>query len=290
MNHHLGSSGFQGWYIDVVTRRAKAFTLIELLVAIAIIAILAALLLPSLARAKGEAKRINCVGNLRQLQLCWQMYTDDSAGVFPPNDDISIIGGGNVGTFFQVSWCQGDPRTDVTASNIETGLLFPYNTSAAIYHCPADLSTIPSGQPRTRSYNMSQSVNGLGMLTDPMTGLVVDAYQPCFQKLSSVTNPPPSALFVFLDENEGTILDGQFGFPMPNEGWGYWWDMPANRHNQGANFSFADGHIEYWKWQVPMIDPFPGDIFPPPVAAGQMGDYTRVSRAMRIIPFNGQAN
>ena len=87
------------------------------------------------------------------------------------------------------------PAPIQTPQAFRAGLLYPYNTSTAIYHCPADMSTIedangnPLPQLRTRSYNMSQSVNGYGMLVDPQIGYYVDAVQPCFQKLSSITNP-----------------------------------------------------------------------------------------------------
>jgi prepilin-type processing-associated H-X9-DG protein len=143
---------------------------------------------------------------------------------------------------------------------------------------------------RVRSYNMSQSVNGLGMVRDPnFYNLSVDAFAPCFEKLSAITNPTPSQLFVLIDENEGTLMDDQFGYPMIGEGYGVWWDMPSNRHNQGADSSFADGHVEYWHWAVPMIDPVPpGNAVP--MARGQMRDYVRVGNAMRRIPFNWKAD
>jgi prepilin-type N-terminal cleavage/methylation domain-containing protein/prepilin-type processing-associated H-X9-DG protein len=285
----------------LVCHGTRAFTLIELLVVIAIIAILAALLLPSLARAKEEGRRANCVSNLRQLTICWEMYSDDNQGFLPPNNWIDYVGSG--GGFNQsVSWCNGDALTDTTASNIQTGLLFPYNRSTGIYHCPSDVSTIVDvngnalPQLRTRSYNMSQSVNGLGLVVDPAFnygGVAVDITQPCFEKLSQVTNPPPVRLFVFIDENEGTLEDDQFGYPMPNVAYAYWWDMPSNRHNQSANLSFADGHVETWHWVAPMI--YTGGFSitgpnPQAVPSAQMPDYTRVGNAMRIKPIDGLAD
>jgi len=132
---------------------------------------------------------------------------------------------------------------------------------------------------------MSQSANGYGMLVDPQSGYYVDAVQPCFQSLSSVTNPTPTGLFVFIDENEVTLLDDQFGYPMANYGYGSWWDMPSNRHNQGANLSFADGHVEHWKWRASMIDPLPTG-YAVPVSSAQMPDYIRVGNAMRQVPFD----
>jgi prepilin-type processing-associated H-X9-DG protein/prepilin-type N-terminal cleavage/methylation domain-containing protein len=275
--------------------RAWAFTLIELLVVVTVIAILAALLLPALGSAKEEARGINCRSNLKQLQLCWEMYGNDNGGTLCPNDWIQTMDISSA--FKQFSWCAGNARTDSTTSNIQAGLLYPYHKSPGIYHCPSDMSTIvdangnPLPQARTRSYNMSQSVNGLGLMPDPDNPYdwAVDVTQPCFIKFSQITNPAPSRLFVFIDENEDTLVDDQFGYPMTNYGYGYWWDMPSNRHNQGANLSFADGHVERWHWVVPMIyssgvtDNGPNAQ---PVPPAQMPDYTRVGNAMRNIPVD----
>jgi prepilin-type N-terminal cleavage/methylation domain-containing protein/prepilin-type processing-associated H-X9-DG protein len=268
-----------------------AFTLIELLIVIAVIAILAALLLPALAKAKEDGRRVNCMSNLKQLQLCWQMYADDYAGQFCPNDWIDTGSEGDPtieDMTTVVSWCNGNARTDTNAAGIKTGLLFPYNNSTGIYRCPSDMSTMqdadgdPIAQPRDRSYNMSQSVNGYPRRVDPGTGYYVGAYQPCFAKLSSVTNPTPPGLFVFIDENENTLEDDQFGYPMPNYDYGYWWDMPSNRHNQGGNLSFADGHVEHWAWQAPETA---SEAFQQ-VQPGQWPDYVRIGNAMRQVPVD----
>ena len=286
--HHSGR--VPGRYIAWAFHRLGGFTLIELLVVIAILAILATLLLPALAKTKEEGRRINCVSNLRQLQLCWQMYEQDY-GMFCPNDWIDTTGGGygSLGDMTSNSWCNGNARVDTNTTNIQLGLLFPYNHSTAIYHCPSDMSTIqdangnPLPQPRTRSYNMSQSVNGYPTYVDPQSHYYVGALQPCFSKFSLVTNPVPARLFVFIDENEGTLEDDQFGYPAPNFYSGYWYDMPSNRHNQGGDLSFADGHVEYWHWKAPEINTT-GPVVP--VQPAQRPDYLRIGSAMRQVPVN----
>jgi prepilin-type N-terminal cleavage/methylation domain-containing protein len=120
-----------------------AFTLIELLVVIAIIAILAALLLPTLSRAKIRAQSVSCLSNLRQLQLCFHLYVADNNDFMPPNNfvyDLTTLK--PVLGIEGPSWCTNVAPYDADPIGIKVGLLYQYNTSIGIYHCPADQSTI----------------------------------------------------------------------------------------------------------------------------------------------------
>src|SRR5258708_1159879 len=121
---------------------AFAFTLIELLVVVAIVAILAGLLLPALARSKTSAYTGACLKNPNQPQTCWPLYGDDNEDILTPNNYVYVVGlattNAPTDALSESSWCPGNAKTDRTTENIETGLLFQYNTSTAIYHCPAD--------------------------------------------------------------------------------------------------------------------------------------------------------
>ena len=94
---------------------------------------------------------------------------------------------------------------------------------------------------------MSQSVNGDA--DDWYSSNI-----PKFIKYTAINNPGPAQLFAFIDVHEDEIVDAQFGIPSWPQAPGYgrdWWDLPANRHNQGCNLSFADGHAAFWKWLEP---------------------------------------
>lgn len=228
--------------------RGNAFTLIELLVVIAVIAILAALLLPALSKAKSQAQSINCLSNLKQLELCCHLYSNDFSDFLVPNQVGGFVSGANstnaLSTVSNVnSWCPGIAPEDTTPADVEAGLLYVYNKSPAIYRCPADLSTVDGypNLPRTRSFTME-------------IGLGCPYVAGTFMKFTAITQPVPSNLFVFIDEQPDSIWDATFGYWSATGFYGdYWLDLPSDRHNQGASLSFADGHVEHWKWKAPKI-------------------------------------
>jgi prepilin-type N-terminal cleavage/methylation domain-containing protein/prepilin-type processing-associated H-X9-DG protein len=261
----------------------SAFTLIELLVVIAIIAMLAALLLPALSKAKEKTLTAGCMSNLKQLETCWHLYALDNQDLLPPNNSVMFIGGGTMAS--GISWCPDHADTDLTNSDLKTGVLFPYNTSVGIYHCPADRSTVktaggqPTAQLRNRSYNMSQSVNGY--MEYMMLPAPINAPIPAWKKFSLI--PRPTQLFVFIDENADTLLDAQFGNPVGMPLYPVnWWDMPSGRHNQGGCLSFADGHVERWRWKAPKIVQYIGQ----PPSQEEVPDYLRVQSAMKLWSDN----
>jgi len=259
----------------MVRAASGGFTLVELLVVIGIIALLIAALLPALSRARSSAQSAACLNHLRQLQVCWLMYANDHDGALPPNLSVYDLSTGEPipGLDLRLTWCAGNARRDVNTVNIEKGYLFPYNRSTAIYHCPADKARVAGVNVRhTRSYNMSQSVTGISFGT-------VLSYIPTFQNLTQIKSPKPADLFIFLDVHEDGIMDSLFGIPLPGDSFdGHWFDLPANRHNDGCNLSFADGHVEHWKWAVPKVFRALGQAVEPPE---EWRDYERVRDHIR---------
>jgi prepilin-type N-terminal cleavage/methylation domain-containing protein/prepilin-type processing-associated H-X9-DG protein len=248
----------------------RGFTLIELLVVIAIIAILAAMLLPALSRAKAKAKTTQCVNNMKQMQVCYQMYVGD-------NDDRLPL---NFVNNPPENWILGRAQTDTTTDNIKKGVLYQYNQSPAIYACPANTRTVTSfgvltvPQTRTCSIEFSMGGNGASSANGPWTlsrdGLTFNSYA------KSTQVKRPSEKFVFGEEAQSTLDDGEFGmYPLINGAVvkTIWWNLPANRHTGGSIWSFLDGHAEYYRWRSPVVAAKQEDPTPHSTQMGQGGDY-----------------
>jgi len=246
--------------------RCRAFTLIELLVVIAIIAILAALLLPTLSRAKLKAQGIDCMSRHRQLALAWRMYSDDYQDVLllasgltlAPQAGVWMSGTLDTSPNNRSNW---DPSVDIYRSP-----MWPYcGKNAALFKCPADKSyVVVNGQKlsRVRSMVMNLYLGGFAGTgpandTDGSIGRI-------YRKTSDLNVPGPDKIFVFLDEREDVINWGNFGADMAgyptrttacNPALYTFWDMPGIYHGNACGFSFADNHSELQKWKDPRTSP-----------------------------------
>jgi prepilin-type N-terminal cleavage/methylation domain-containing protein len=212
------------------------FTLVELLVVIALIAILAALLLPALSAAKARARMADCLNNQRQLGLAWTLYASDNA-------DRLALNLGSVTNGIHRSppgcWVTGSASWDADPATITRGTIFPYAQAVKIYHCPADPScVVGSSTPRLRSVSLSIYMGG----EDSETNFLVYPVM----KFGGVRHP--TRTLTFLDEDENGINDGIFLYASQVD---EWLDTPARRHQNGLVLVFADNHSEYWKWQGP---------------------------------------
>ena len=220
-------------------RTKKGFTLIELLVVIAIIALLLAVIMPSLKRAKEAGMRIMCLSNLRGLTQVVHLYTLDHDGDFPsghtasPSSWVDARGGLRELNPYEDPEIEEEHRIA-----IRNGVLWPYASEAIdLYKCP----TLTLGY--ARSYSMPDSLgwDGDGPAIARFAGVPEPVENMLVKNSSQITNTGGRMLFI----DEGFIGSVSWSIMYDRQ---TWWDIVPARHGMGTNLGFVDGHAEYWKW------------------------------------------
>jgi prepilin-type processing-associated H-X9-DG protein/prepilin-type N-terminal cleavage/methylation domain-containing protein len=221
-----------------------AFSLVELLVVIAVIAILAALLLPALHRSKASAQRIRCVSNLRQLGLAVHLYWDDNGGnCFRKSGALT-----NQGQLYWFGWI-GDGPEGQREFDASQGVLFPYLRGRGVELCPAFDYLSPRVKLKANGASYGYGYNDYlstgpqkppvpvsRILNPSRTALLADAAQiNTWQAPASVENPMLEEWY-YIDDYDPSQPNGHF------------------RHGQRGNVVFADGHVAKEKFVPGSLD------------------------------------
>jgi prepilin-type processing-associated H-X9-DG protein len=273
------------------SRPVGGFTVVELLVVVALIAALAALLLPTLNRARARAQGYQSVNNTRQLLLAWVLYSDDFNGRLAYNLG-GPAGGKDPAQKTSLNWVNNNLTWELDADNTNTFTLTeaglgPYASKvASIYRCPSDRVLSETQQKagwtqRVRSYSMNAMVGDAGELSAEGR----NKNNPKYVQFFRITDIPlPADIFVFVEEHPDSINDGYF---LNQYYTNVWIDLPASDHNGAAPFAFADGHAQLQRWldastKQPQL---PDAVeFPVAVRTGEMNDLNWVMKHTSIKP------
>jgi len=264
--------------------RVLGFTLIELLVVIAIIAILAAMLLPALARAKQKGQMAVCLNHLKQLSLASIMYAGDYREAWPLNNE----GDGAVNlanpppNYLPRVWAEGregsnliDEQTAQGMVSERVSLVAPYVKEKGVFRCPGDKKSLNGTGPfvlRPRSYGMNGYV---GWNTGPWHDTPNEQRYNIFRKTADGRASP--SIFLFGEIFWDSLCRPMFGVNMDaNTIYHY----PANYHGQVSTFAFIDGHAEAHRWRDSLFN----NPRPPP---GNWHDHT--GNAARPSSYNDLA-
>ena len=231
--------------------KARAFTLVELLVVIAVIAILASLLLPTLAKAKANAYAAKCINNEGQLMRAWDMYADDAKGYMVPNSPIGFTAArawiDSLKGLENWGYGRNPPFPGNTnAGLLRAGLLASYlSGQVGVYKCPADRLPSSNGE-RLRSVSMNGQMGALGQTLTNRPGNN-NSPGALFVRISDLVRLQPANAIVFADESMATLQDGYLQIDTYGKG-KFFPDIPANYHSGGCGIGYADGHAEVHKW------------------------------------------
>jgi prepilin-type N-terminal cleavage/methylation domain-containing protein/prepilin-type processing-associated H-X9-DG protein len=226
--------------------RGRAFTLIELLVVVAIIAILAGLLLPTLAHAKEKGRRVLCLNNQKQLMTVWELYSTDNHMALALNGHPPIGVPPDVKLWFFASHGNVDTRTNpVYMTDTKYSAFADYLQVPATYKCPSERFTVgPQKTPTSYSYAMNAFMAPVGIVET-----MVESRQRNKVYYRANDLDDPSGRLVFIEGNPQSLCCPAFMIhpqPIPR-----FFHLPSFQHSGGAIVSFADGHAEYKLWKDP---------------------------------------